>query len=123
MEQLAGCQVLAFCGIGNPAAFFASLEHLGAQLVATRAWPDHHVYSADDIDWLNRWQPQQVGAKLVCTVKDWVKIQESRIGQRDLWALAIELQFLNGQPALEQELQSVADRAAGRQGPTDPPSN
>lgn len=107
LERLRDTQVLAFCGIGNPAAFFEGLTSLGAQVLATRAWPDHHAYTAADIDWLSNWERQYPAAKLICTVKDWVKIQEARIGHRDLWALTVEIAFLSGQVAIEARLQSI----------------
>ncbi|HAC89392.1 MAG TPA: tetraacyldisaccharide 4'-kinase, partial [Planctomycetaceae bacterium] len=110
LEQLRGAQVLAFCGIGNPAAFFEGLSRLGSRVLATRAWPDHHAYTAADIEWLCGWEQQNPDAKLVCTLKDWVKIQEARIGHRDLWALAIEIDFLTGQKAIEAQLGTIIPR-------------
>lgn len=110
LEQLRGAQVLAFCGIGNPAAFFEGLSRLGSRVLATRAWPDHHAYTAADIEWLRGWEQQNPDAKLVCTLKDWVKIQEARIGHRDLWALAIEIDFLTGQKAIEAQLGTIIPR-------------
>lgn len=102
LERLRGARVLAFCGIGNPQAFFESLRRLGAQLIDQREWPDHHAYSREDVHWLMDWHAEQADAILVCTVKDWVKIQE--LGPRTLLALEIDLQFLSGQ--LESQLDS-----------------
>ncbi len=104
LERLRGARVLAFCGIGNPQAFFESLRRLGAQLIDQREWPDHHAYSREDVHWLMNWHAEQSDAILVCTVKDWVKIQE--LGSRTLLALEIDLQFLSGQPQLESQLDS-----------------
>jgi tetraacyldisaccharide 4'-kinase len=106
IETLRGKKVLAFCGIGNPAAFFASLEALGAEVVDQKSWPDHHAYTAEDIQSLIDWYNDDRDAVLVCTVKDWVKIQESSLGGRDLLALEIELKFLSGQVELETLLES-----------------
>ncbi len=36
---------LAFCGIGNPAAFFDDLRTWGFQVAQQRSFPDHHVYT------------------------------------------------------------------------------
>lgn len=43
-----GRQVYAVAGIGNPSRFFAQLQRLGLDCV-TRAFPDHHVYTAQDL--------------------------------------------------------------------------
>lgn len=43
---LRGRPVLAFAGIGRPEKFFASLREIGADLRATRSFPDHHAFTA-----------------------------------------------------------------------------
>jgi tetraacyldisaccharide 4'-kinase len=40
----------AFCGIGNPAAFFADLRAWGFQVVAESILPDHHAYRRRELD-------------------------------------------------------------------------
>lgn len=107
VERLRGQKVLAFCGIGNATAFFDSLKHLGAEIVDQKAWPDHHAYRSDDISWLCNWQRHHEDAVFVCTVKDWVKIQEAKLGQRELLALEIELCLLSGRSQLESLLEGV----------------
>jgi tetraacyldisaccharide 4'-kinase len=47
-SPLAGQRVLAFAGIANPNKFFASLVEAGAEVVATRAFADHHAYTDAD---------------------------------------------------------------------------
>jgi tetraacyldisaccharide 4'-kinase len=72
-ESLARRPVIAFAGIGRPEKFFRSVLALGAELVDTHAYPDHHVYSARDITSLLG-QTSSTGAKLVTTAKDYVKL-------------------------------------------------
>jgi tetraacyldisaccharide 4'-kinase len=72
-ESLARRPVIAFAGIGRPEKFFRSVLALGAELVDTHAFPDHHVYSARDITSLLG-QTSSTGAKLVTTAKDFVKL-------------------------------------------------
>ena len=111
LDRLRGAQVLAFCGIGNPQSFLAGVRQLGAELVEWRIWPDHYPYSAEDIRWLSDWRKDCPDALLVCTVKDWVKIQEASLGQRTLLAVAVELEVLDGLVELERILEQVARRA------------
>ena len=75
-ESLERRPVIAFAGIGRPEKFFRSLLTLGAELVDTHAYPDHHVYSARDITTLLG-QTSSTGAKLVTTAKDYVKLPPS----------------------------------------------
>src|SRR6185437_13591173 len=42
-------RVLSFAGIARPAKFFASLRGCGAELVAERAFPDHHRYRDSEL--------------------------------------------------------------------------
>jgi 3-deoxy-D-manno-octulosonic-acid transferase len=65
--NLAG-PVFAFCGLGTPRSFWATLDELGIQVSARRAFPDHHRYDAAD---LQRIAAGAAGAAaLVTTEKD-----------------------------------------------------
>ena len=44
----------AFCGIGNPVAFYDDLKSWDFSLVAQRSFPDHHRYSSAEIQELER---------------------------------------------------------------------
>jgi tetraacyldisaccharide 4'-kinase len=80
-ERLAGRRVLAFAGIGRPEKFFATLAGpedgpgggLGAELVETRAFPDHHPYGAAELRAL-RARARSLDAILVTTEKDAVRL-------------------------------------------------
>lgn len=70
---LAGEPVVAFAGIGMPEKFFATLRGMGAHLVATRAFPDHHVYRPRAFSRLLG-EARKAGAMLVTTEKDAVRL-------------------------------------------------
>jgi tetraacyldisaccharide 4'-kinase len=72
-ERLAGERLLAFAGIGRPEKFFASLRALGADLVSTRAFADHHLFSAAELDRLRR-DAERLGARPITTAKDIVRV-------------------------------------------------
>jgi tetraacyldisaccharide 4'-kinase len=48
--QFIGREVVAFAGIARPEKFYATLRRVGAQIVATRDFPDHHVFSSREIE-------------------------------------------------------------------------
>jgi tetraacyldisaccharide 4'-kinase len=72
-ERLGRRPVIAFAGIGRPEKFFRSVLALGAEIVATEAYADHHVYNASDSARLLGEASRQ-GATLVTTAKDFVKL-------------------------------------------------
>lgn len=109
LESLAGCRVVAFCGIGNPAGFRHTLNEAACQVVAWREFPDHHDYRADDIEGLGELAKAHNADMLLCTQKDLVKIERTHIATYALWAVTIEMRFLNGQNALEELLRKAGN--------------
>jgi tetraacyldisaccharide 4'-kinase len=71
--RFAGARLAAFAGIGRPEKFFAALRRLGANLIATQSFPDHHSFRADEIARL-RETAERADARLVTTAKDCVRL-------------------------------------------------
>lgn len=64
----------AFCAVGNPRSFFTHLRNSGYEPIFHQSFPDHHVYSQQDIDRLEA-RAQQAGVRsLITTTKDAVKL-------------------------------------------------
>jgi tetraacyldisaccharide 4'-kinase len=61
---------LAFCGIGNAAAFFEDLKNWGFQVVQQRGFADHHVYTAREAAELEQAAASCGAEALLCTEKD-----------------------------------------------------
>lgn len=102
LSYLKGRRVDAFCGIGNPLSFEATLRNLGAQVVRCFDFPDHHWYTAGDIhDVMEHARAQGVDC-LVTTQKDSVKIREfvSHFEPIPCLVLNIELDLTEGKNAL-----------------------
>jgi tetraacyldisaccharide 4'-kinase len=66
-------RVLAFAGIGRPQKFFDTLASLGAEIVASRRFPDHHPYTEAEIAALIR-QAKAKSAVAVTTAKDRLRL-------------------------------------------------
>ncbi len=73
--HLKGKKVLAFAGIGRPEKFFATLGGMGANIVTTRSFADHHPYTVKDMENLRR-DADRLGATLATTAKDAVRLPE-----------------------------------------------
>jgi len=72
-DELKGRRVAAFAGIGDPDRFFRTLDFLGAQRVVSRAFADHHAFSAADLERLAD-EAAQAEARLITTEKDAVRL-------------------------------------------------
>jgi tetraacyldisaccharide 4'-kinase len=66
--------VAAFCGIARPEQFFAGLEASGLHLAARLSFPDHHRYSARDLDRLVAAARDAGATALLTTEKDRVRL-------------------------------------------------
>jgi tetraacyldisaccharide 4'-kinase len=72
-DSLRGQRVLAFAGIGRPEKFFETLASVGANVVATRSFPDHHRFTAEELSELRK-MAQATESVLVTTEKDRARI-------------------------------------------------
>lgn len=69
-QDLDRARFLAFCGVGNPAAFFQDLRTWGFQIAGERSFPDHHLYTAREATELEEAAAKCDANALLCTEKD-----------------------------------------------------
>ncbi|MBR5626257.1 MAG: tetraacyldisaccharide 4'-kinase [Thermoguttaceae bacterium] len=101
---------LAFCGLGNPDGFYQTLKEESLPVTSCYSFPDHHHYSASDLERLFRMAEQSKATVFLTTMKDLVKIRRPNIGNRPLYACEIGIQFLKGQNELECLLENLIPR-------------
>lgn len=70
----------AFCGIGNPGSFFATLRECGVEPALTRIFPDHHAYRLEDL--------QSLPGPLITTEKDAANLPA---GAPEVYVLKIDI--------------------------------
>jgi tetraacyldisaccharide 4'-kinase len=116
LEELRGKRVYAFCGLGNPEAFFDTVRHIGCVLVGSRSFDDHYAYTSEDIDDLRRLAGDLKANYIVTTQKDWTKIAKLLPSQSDppMAYLAIELEFITGAEQLTGLINRVLDGRMSR---------
>jgi tetraacyldisaccharide 4'-kinase len=98
-SRIDGKRVMAFCGIGNPQSFFATLERVGANVAARRALNDHVHYTDRIVGSLKRAAAAAGVELLVTTQKDFVKLQGASFGL-GVWQLVVEIDVVEGSTAL-----------------------
>ncbi len=105
LSTLHNRRTLAFCGIGNPEGFRRTLTELGCDLVGFEPFADHHPYARADIERLAARAVETGADEIICTLKDLVKIRQDRLADRPLRAVVVEIEFLDGESALEKRLE------------------
>jgi tetraacyldisaccharide 4'-kinase len=87
---LIGREVVAFAGIARPEKFYATLRRVGAQIVTTRDFADHHPYTPDEIEALIE-EAGRRNALLATTEKDLVRLAPRQA--RSVMTLPVTLRF------------------------------
>jgi len=105
----------AFCGIARPENFFTDLGTAGVKVVGTRAFRDHHTYTAQDVEALYR-QGQRSGATaFVTTEKDAANLGGHAEQLRPLHVVTVRIEFQVGEEtALEELGAALQSRAEAR---------
>ncbi len=66
----------AFCALGNPNNFFEQLRRENFDLIETQIFPDHHFYTQNDVNKIEK-KARNSGAEiLLTTAKDAVKLKD-----------------------------------------------
>lgn len=94
-----GNEVIVMSGIGNPKPFIKSVrKHYN--VVANLVYPDHHVYTVEDIEKIVSHIKQHPNAMLLTTEKDAVKLRRSRrvpdLMRERLFYQPVKVEFLEG---------------------------
>jgi tetraacyldisaccharide 4'-kinase len=107
-QDIQGQAVVAVCGIGNPQAFLQTLQDLGARVVQSIVFPDHHLFTSGDI--------REIAIKatdagscdlIVCTGKDLAKIAVPMIDSFPVWSLDVQIDITRGGEILEDRLREI----------------
>lgn len=104
IEAVHGHSVLAFCGIGNPAAFRKTLERSGVHVARLIPFPDHYHYTSRDAEELMQTAKLLGTDSLLCTMKDLVKLDRMDFSPFSLRAVSIEIQFSFAESAVCERL-------------------
>ncbi|MEY9124268.1 tetraacyldisaccharide 4'-kinase [Bradyrhizobium yuanmingense] len=92
LAQLLGKRVFAFAGIGDPERFFRTLRASGINVVRTRAFADHHMFSDGEIAALAA-EAQREQLTLVTTEKDLARLRGRKGLPDGIVPFAVQLEF------------------------------
>ncbi len=104
LDQIRNRKIICMAGVANPHSFFKLLEGLGADILVTESFPDHHFFKLDEINALLSYAKSE-DALLVTTEKDIVRIKKI-INDEIIIFLEVDIYFLKG----ELETKKIIDR-------------
>jgi tetraacyldisaccharide 4'-kinase len=105
----------AFCGIGDPDTFHATLREMGIRIAGHTWFPDHHPFTADELQEVRRRAADQGASFLITTEKDFMRLRSSAGledaggGRLPVYHLRISVTMLKG----EEEFHRAIDRCIG----------
>lgn len=113
-EDWRKARFFAFCGIGNPAAFFGDLRQWGFQVAGERSFADHHSYSQAEAAELEQAASSCGADALLCTEKDVWNLRNVRFRALPVYAARISFE-------LPAPFWGELDRAVKRSAPAGKP--
>ena len=94
--DLRGVKVAAFCGVGDPNSFSATLAELEVKIIEFQKFRDHHVYNETDMNRLRKLAKEGNVDTLVTTEKDWVKLSGLKRKEDSIVPVPVDVVWLNG---------------------------
>jgi tetraacyldisaccharide 4'-kinase len=88
-----GSAVFAFCGIGNPKAFYGNLGSWGVRIAGNQSFRDHYRYTAEDLRDLQLAAQRAGAASLVTTEKDLANLPPDFPHDLPVFAAVMELEI------------------------------
>jgi tetraacyldisaccharide 4'-kinase len=104
LSELGAGPFLAFCGIGNPDAFFDDLSRWHVPVAEKQPFPDHHKYSTRELGQLQSRVEACGAVGLITTEKDAENLADTNL-RLPIWIAVIDLVF-----TAESELLAAIDR-------------
>lgn len=98
LEKFTNNKLIAFCGIAYPEKFFAFLRASDLDVIQTKTFADHHLYSNKQLNNLIENSSKNM-AKLITTKKDWIRLPKQY--QDKISYLDIDLEFADEELVLQ----------------------
>lgn len=100
-------RALLFSGIGNPEQFRRMVTAFGVQVVDELVFRDHEAYDPSSVAEIYRRVERSHPDVVLTTEKDLIKVQSNWSVPVPLFAVCLELEFLDGESRLESALAAL----------------
>jgi tetraacyldisaccharide 4'-kinase len=102
--------LLAFCAIARPPRFFDDLRKAGTTVAAELPFPDHHRYSAADVDRILAAAEKSPAAGFVTTEKDLINLGTLASRLAPLSIARVTLELLDARHAIDRTVETLVHR-------------
>ncbi len=102
--------VVAFCGIARPDQFFRGLEAAGLRLAARFVFPDHHCYTAGDLERVKSEAKKAGATALLTTEKDRVRLG-AMTASLPILTVPLRIEIESEQAAIDWLIRTMGDSA------------
>lgn len=108
-EVFKGERVALYCGIGRPERFIDALQSAGIEILESLCVLDHHVATEAQLSaFVKKCQKKGID-RILCTMKDWVKLSDQRRKAFPLSPVKMELKIFSGQEHWDALLKTIVD--------------
>ena len=112
-REFAGWNAALLCGIGNPHAFADDVLQIGINIVSESFFADHHYFTQEEVDEVNRAAGEAQAHAILVTEKDAVRMERLRFGDIPVYAAQLEIQGDDEVRLKSLLLRTVTSRTAG----------
>jgi len=93
LGTLRGMKALVLSGIASPHSFSSTLRKCGVKIAGEAIFPDHHLYTAKDLSYIEEKAKGKGAEGIVTTEKDMVKLKILNVSRLPIRALRIEVKI------------------------------
>lgn len=110
LSFLRDLRIGSICGIAVPESFEGALRGLGAEIILSETYTDHHRYRRKEVEgFLLRCAKRKLGA-VITTEKDAVRFPRILEPEIPIYCLRVQIEILDGQPAWDALIQRMTRR-------------
>ncbi|OIQ19762.1 MAG: tetraacyldisaccharide 4'-kinase [Bacteriovorax sp. MedPE-SWde] len=104
-EELKDKKVICISGVASPKSFYELLKSLGADIINTYQFPDHHYYTDEELAPIVA-EAKKEEAIIISTEKDIVKLR--RVSESgNIYYVEISIKFLSGESEVKELVNQV----------------
>ncbi len=107
VDKISGKKVMAVSAIGNPASFERTLKDLGAEIIESLRYPDHHEYTMTEMQDVLQQADALDAEVIVLTEKDAVKVPDEVANESwsiPIFVICVEVKFQTGGDEFKSEM-------------------